>query len=132
MRHSNTIKILGLALLVLFLAACKTQPVYNVDGAPVTTASEGQPTMEQVKQAIVRAGTSLGWRMEPARDGLIVATLVSRGHMAKVDINYTTSSYSINYKDSRDLDYDGEKIHKGYNRWIQNLDQRIRSRLIAL
>lgn len=132
MRHSNTIKILGLALLALFLVACKTQPVYNVDQAPVTTASEGQPTMEQVKQAIVRAGTSLGWRMEPQGDGLIVATLLNRGHMAKVDINYTTSSYSIEYKDSRDLDYDGEKIHKAYNGWIQNLDQRIRSRLIAL
>lgn len=132
MRHSNTVKILGLALLALFLVACKTQPVYNVNQAPVTTASEGQPTMEQVKQAIVRAGTSLGWRMEPQGDGLIVATLLNRGHMAKVDIKYNTSSYSISYKDSRDLKYDGEKIHKAYNGWIENLDQRIRSRLIAL
>jgi hypothetical protein len=132
MRHLNTIKIVGLALLVVFLVGCKTAPIYNVDNAPVSTASDGQPTMKQVEQAIVRAGTSLGWRMEPVREGLIEATLINRGHMAKVEIDYTTSSYSINYKDSKGLDYNGDEIHKGYNKWIQNLDQRIRSRLISI
>ena len=52
--------------------------------------------------------------------------------MAKVDINYNTKTYSITYKDSSDLDYDGTKIHKNYNGWIQNLDNAIKVQLSAI
>jgi len=132
MRHLNTFKIFALVLLVAFLAACRTAPIYNVDDAPVTTADNAQPTMKQIEQAIVQAGTGLGWRMEPQGPGHIVGTLYLRGNMAQVDINYDRKSYSIHYKDSKGLNYDGEKIHKNYNGWVQNLDNRIRSRLISL
>ena len=45
---------------------------------------------------------------------------------------YDTKSYSIKYKDSSNLNYDGKSIHKNYNGWVENLDKAIRSNLVAL
>ena len=87
---------------------------------------------EDVQKAIVRAGVGLGWEMKPVEPGLIVGTLHLRTHMAMVDIKYDTKNYSITYKDSSGLDYDGHNIHKNYNGWIQNLDNGIRSQLTSL
>jgi hypothetical protein len=52
--------------------------------------------------------------------------------MAVVDVNYTPQTYSITYKDSSNLGYDGQSIHKNYNGWVQNLDKAIRAQLGAL
>ena len=58
-------------------------------------------------------------------------TLLLRDHRAVVDIDYTPRTYSIRYKDSSSLDYDGSSIHKNYNGWIENLDRAIRNRLLT-
>jgi len=118
---------LGRSMIVLTLAlvptlvACRTYPIYNVHYAPVTT--EKPLTLDQVAHAIERAGYSLGWQMQPTGPGLIVGTLYLRSHMAQVNIPYTTSGYSITYRDSTGLGYDGTNIHRNYNSWVQNLDQ---------
>jgi hypothetical protein len=52
--------------------------------------------------------------------------------LAVVDVNYSTRSYSITYKDSTELQYDGKSIHQNYNGWVQNLDKGIRAQLSAL
>ena len=59
--------------------------------------------------------------------GLPVA--IARPDVAVVDIDYTQTTYSIKYNESTNLDYDGEKIHKNYNGWIQNLDKAIKVQL---
>lgn len=68
-------------------------------------------------------------QMEP---GYIVGTLKLRSHVAVVDIRHTTKSYSITYKDSTNLDYDGTNIHRNYNGWISNLDRAIKTQLATL
>ena len=107
------------------LAGCRSAPVMNVVDAPLVSAK----SMQQVEQAIVAAGNSLGWQMQPQGPGRIQGTLVLRDHRAVVDIGYTQKSYSIRYKDSSNLNYDGGSIHKNYNGWIQNLDRAIRQRI---
>jgi len=52
--------------------------------------------------------------------------------MAQVDIKYSTIAYSITYKDSSNLKYDGTKIHSNYNGWIQNLDKAIKIQLSTM
>ena len=52
--------------------------------------------------------------------------------MAKVDITYTTESYSVVYKDSHELLYDGKEIHRNYNNWVLQLSDRIRLQLAQL
>jgi hypothetical protein len=120
------------SVLVLLLVGCRASvPVYNVTDAPVA-ASKPNPTLEDVGKAILRAGGTLGWQMKETKPGQILGTLYLRTHMAVVDVNYTTKSYSIMYKDSTDLNYDGTNIHANYNGWIQNLDKAIRAQLSNL
>ena len=119
------------SVFALAIAGCVTAPVYNVTRAPVTS-SKANVTLDDVSKAIVRAGTQLGWQMKETKPGHILATLYLRTHVAVVDVNYSTTSYSITYKDSTDLDYDGTNIHKNYNGWIQNLDKGIRTQLSLL
>jgi hypothetical protein len=123
------------ALLVAFAAAALAgcaQPIYNVKGAPVETPGGKPPTLAEVEKAVVRAGTALGWKMQPTKPGHVLGTLNLRSHTAIVDVTYDTRTYNITYKDSVELNYDGTNIHKNYNGWIQNLDKGIRAQLLNL
>lgn len=126
---TKTILLLGLATLLL-MTACRTTPVHNVELAPVPTTPEKQQlALLQVEKAIVLAGNSLGWSTTVQSPGVITATIRLRDHFAAVNITYSPSNYSINYKDSTNLKYDGKTIHSNYNGWIDNLDRAIRKNL---
>ena len=127
-RTSRGIVVVAAAVL---LTACATtlQPVYNVSQSPIVAKVR---TSDDVSKAIVRAGTGLGWQMIPDRPGHITGTLKVRAHLAVVDIDYNPKSYSIKYKESSNLNYDGSNIHRNYNSWIQNLDRQIQVQLSAL
>lgn len=114
------------------LAGCRSAPVQNIENAAVTTTADEEITREDVRDAIIQAGSQLGWRMQEKDAGHLIGTLNIRSHQAKVDIRYDTSSYDITYRDSSNLDYDGEKIHSNYNDWVRNLDRTIQNQLVAL
>jgi hypothetical protein len=102
-----------------------------VNDAPIA-ASTANPTLDDVAKAVQRAGATLGWEMKRAEPGHLVGTLHLRSHVAVVDVNFSTTTYSIRYKDSRGLHYDGESIHPNYNGWVRRLDESIRAQLLAL
>jgi hypothetical protein len=128
---SKKLLIVALSLLLALLAGCRSDAVYNVEDAAVV-ASVANLSSADVKKAILRAGGGLGWVMKDNGDGKIIATLSLRKHLAVVDIDYSTKSYSIRYKDSQELDYDGTNIHKNYNGWVQNLQRGIQTQLNLL
>ncbi len=132
MQRKTVRKIAFAAMIVLTMAliGCRTAPVYNVTEAPINTSEKA--TAVDVKKAILSAGASLGWQMKEVEPGHIVGSLFLRRHSAVVDIPYTTESYSITYKDSTELNYDGSNIHSNYNGWVQNLDRAIQARLSAI
>ncbi|MBL4648009.1 MAG: hypothetical protein JKY13_03525 [Gammaproteobacteria bacterium] len=117
--------ILVVGLLAFFLVSCRTSLIQNIHHNAVTQ----KVSANQVKSAIIRAGQKLNWTMTNAKPGLIVATLNLRQHQAVVNITYTAKSYSILYKSSKNLDYDGTTIHKNYNGWIENLNHGIQKEL---
>jgi hypothetical protein len=121
---------LGFAALLLLLAGCRSAPVLDVVSAPVTTTKP--VSINQMESAIIGGETGPGWRMMPQGPGQIEGVLSLRDHRAVVTVNYDTKSYSIKYKDSSNLNYDGKSIHKNYNGWVENLDKAIRSNLAAL
>lgn len=128
----RTLKILILlASLVLVLVGCRSNPVYNVTDMSFTTTT-GNYSTNDVRNAILQAGTAQGWQMQAVRPGLISGTLNIRNHMAQVDIPYDRSRYSILYRDSDNLKYDGSNIHSNYNGWVQNLRNAINTRLSTL
>ncbi len=113
--------------LLLILAGCKTNPILNIEKAPIEIAAKH--SSKDIKKAIMRAGTELNWQMKPIKAGHIVGTLYIRTHVAVVDITYSKNSYNIVYKSSKNLKYNGINIHKNYNTWIKLLNRLIQKRL---
>jgi len=126
------VRLLIVSATMLGLVACTSAPIQNVPQTPVVTATGKPPTADQVRSAIVRAGNGLGWQMTPTDPGLVTGRIALRGHTAVVDVRYTPSNYSITYKDSTNLDYNGTQIHKNYNGWVENLNRDIRANLLSL
>ena len=119
---------LSLVLLFLAIAGCKYVPVENVEEAPLLAPEE--VTLDRVKKGIVRAGEFQDWEMTEVEPGHIVGRLIVRGkHTAAVDILFDTKVFSIRYKDSGGLDYDGETIHQAYNTWVFNLKRDIQKEM---
>ena len=121
-----------LCLALVALAGCTSAPIRNVMDAPVVTGSGKPVTLEQVRNAIVGAGRGLGWTMTAADPGLVEGRITLRGHTAVADVRYTPKTFSIQYKDSTNLNYKDGQIHKNYNGWVENLDRDIRGNLLAL
>ena len=130
MRSFNRVLMFVALGLTLFAVGCAA-PIHNVPSVPIAT-SKPNASLDEIGKAIQRAGAGLGWSMQVTKPGHIVGTLNLRNHVAVVDVNYSETSYSINYKDSKNLNYDGTTIHKNYNGWIQNLDKGIRTQLSLL
>ncbi len=105
-------------------------PILNPADVPVVTATQGAPTTEQVRAAIVTALATKGWTVQ-SEDGLrLTANNTSGGHSAAVTIDYSSTRYSINHLSSSEgLSYDGQEIHRRYNHWIDLLQQAINSEL---
>ncbi len=120
---------LGLAL----TGCARLQPVNNINNTTPAALSEYKFSTHDVEQAIVRGVTLKGWTIEESTPGKIVARINVRGkHMAKVDIDYNQSGYSINYNDSNNLLFNGSAIHRNYNKWVVLLDRTIQSELVSL
>lgn len=115
---------------VLLIAACRETPVYNVESAPLNAPPTA--TLQDIQRAIIRAGSARGWQMSPMEPGYIVGTLTRRSHTAVIDIRFNTQTYSITYRDSTNLSFDGTNIHSNYNSWIQLLQTDIQNQVAAL
>lgn len=119
------------------VAGCRAETVYNptdIAYAPAATTTRAL-TPTDYKNAIIRAGTKRGWTFQDAGPGHLVGTLSVRGkHFATVDVLYDTESFTINYKDSRNLDYDPatRQIHPNYNSWVGNLQQDIQAEVTRM
>jgi hypothetical protein len=126
------LKHLLFSVAVVALAACTSAPIRNISDAPVVTGSGKALNADQVRVAIVGAGTGLGWTMASTTPGLVTGRIALRGHTASIDVRYTPAAYSIAYKDSTNLDFGNGQIHKNYNGWIENLNRDIRANLMAM
>ncbi len=121
--------VLGISF-VIALGACASKPILNINDAPISTGKSLQSS--QVRQAIVTAGSALGWKIVDVKPGLLEGTLRLRDHTAVVEIPYTTSKYSIIFKSGVNLAEKDGQIHKNYNGWVQNLEKGINAALASL
>ena len=125
--------LLGAMALVLAAACASTNaPINNVSGKSIATNRPA--TMAEIGNAILAAGaSSTRMQMKQERPGVIQATRTgTKGRMAIMEIKYDTKQYSITYKDSQNMNYDGKQILQSYNDWVENLDKAILARLQAL
>lgn len=124
-----TAVILSAATMTSHGACMRCGPIQNVTDAPVPSASGKALSSDEVRKAIMRAGTTLGWQMNAGAPGKITGTLNVRKHTAVVEIPYSSRSYSINYKSSVNLNEEEGQIHNNYNGWVKNLAKSIDANL---
>lgn len=120
--------IFAIILIAVLLGACRTATVYEVKSAAIVS-NLANPSKDEVRKAIVRAAYGLGWQIKDNGPDAMIGTLMLREHTAVVDIPYSTKQYSIHYKSSTNLNYDGTSIHANYNGWVQNLSKAINAQL---
>jgi hypothetical protein len=127
----KTVGVVLMCAAIIVAAGCRSAMIYNLKDIAIPNAMTHELTLNEVTKAIVAAGAKHGWAMQVVKPGSIVATLILRGHVAVVDIPYTTKSYSIIYKSSENLNYNKESnsIHSNYNAWIRNLHVSIQRNL---
>jgi predicted small lipoprotein YifL len=118
-------------LLILSLSGCGTKPIHDVEQHAVPSNVQSS---KQVKDAIIRAGASLGWIIKAKDKNHLEGTLLLRTHVAKISIPYSKDAYSLIYQSSQNLDYNAEDktIHNNYNGWISNLDKNIQVQLSVM
>lgn len=120
---SSLLRATLITLALLTTAGCTNKPVLNTQhDLPVTA----QLSEEKVKQVIVAALQKREWTVQRLSPQLVQAEITVRNQFhAEIDIRYTRNSYTITYRDSRDLGYKDGKIHRNYNRWVSMLDRDI-------
>ncbi len=109
-------------------AAWAGKPIQDIKDVSIPAGMD----MKAIGDAIIDGCAVRSWIAEEVGPGHMQCTVYVRSHMAKVNINYDTSSYSITYADSEELDYDAGdyEIHRNYNSWVQNLNGDIRTALL--
>ena len=118
----------GLAFSAVLLAGCKTQPIYEVVGAPIPSPAGRTLSMDEIQKSIVRGGARAGWQVVPETPGRLSARYQSGNHMATVAIDHDTKAYTIKFRETS-VRNDGTSVHRAYNMWVQNLDRSIRTEL---
>ncbi len=112
------------------MLGCVSKPVLNIERTPVPTLENGQRlSMDVVRDAIFSGAKKRGWVPRVVEPGLIVADISVRSHFASVEIRYDETSFSIFYKDSRNLKYNNGTIHRNYNNWVLKLSRTIEQEL---
>jgi hypothetical protein len=105
-------------------ALFRTAKVYNA--VDVAFESNANTIMQSLERVITAAFEEELWTVEHIAPGHLEAWILVTGrHLAKVDVTYDLNKYSIMYKDSETLMYDGKKIHKNYNRWVQKVEHHV-------
>ncbi len=142
----NKPRIAFAALLVLALLsptnarADRTATIRNIPPSALFSPA-GTPLID-IAAAIRSAANSEKWIIIGESPGSMTAQIHIRAHTATVKIQYTQSTYQIDYLDSSNLDYEpndlrlrrpkrkdriikGPRIHNNYNVWVENLGKSI-------
>lgn len=112
---------LPLFLFVVGCAQMKARPVMNFEHQSIPSGI----TPERFEQALGSYPAEKGWVFERVDAGHYVGTLQVRTFLAVVDLYRSETEYAIRYRDSAGLLYDGTRIHRNYNRWVNNLNSDI-------
>lgn len=122
----------GVLLALMLCSACRIgKPAMNITQETGTLVN-APLSIEDVRKAIEVACLGRTWLPKEIKPGLIQARLVVRGkHTVIVEIPYSAETYSINYKDSSNMEYNPEKgkIHPNYNKWVSLLQTDINTNI---
>ena len=103
----------------MLLTGCSSVTVPQI-GTPVPCQIQ---SVEQVEQAVIAGLADQQWEVISSSDHLIEATKTNAPAQAMVHIAYGYRGFSIEYFDSKNLDFnpDNDKISTTYEKWVYRL-----------
>jgi hypothetical protein len=126
-------KLLALLLLVSLPVVAQARQVHNIENEAIPAKLDGSVrTVAEVRDGIARAARQRGWTVAPGEGNELIASILVRNrHYAEVSISYTADTFSIKYRDSRELNYNEARntIHRNYNNWVITLSNDIKAHL---
>ena len=91
-------------------------------GSTETVSTQVSATnANQVKKALLEALHERDFTTKIVSDGVIEATYARGDHSVTVNVLYTANNFDIVYVTSTNLKAENGKIHRNYNRWINNV-----------
>ena len=149
----NSLRLLKVFFGVLFIAGC-ARPMVVLDDVNEKYTVNKSLTKQQVKESIFEGVEYAGWNARDQGPNTIQATYQRGSHTVRVEIEYTDSSYRLDYKSSDHMkmhctkneadkkkrpivsgtqncpdDMPPYSIHAAYKTWIDNLNHDIQTSL---
>jgi hypothetical protein len=132
------ILLLLMSALLVCSVGCRTTSNVLIPGGSATMATmQDGFTLQDMREAIWGGCHDRGWIATDRDANTIEASITVRAkHTVVVSIPYTAATYSINYKDSVNMEYRPQSdgtflINRSYNNWVKNLDQAIRANMVS-
>lgn len=116
--------------LTFFVGCTTTVPIKDFEDHPIPQLSSANNDLQKIEKGIVKACIKLGWECTAQSAGIIKGVLNIRTHQLTVEIKFDETAYSVNYVNSKNLKYNGKKIHRQYVNWVTNLIRHIDAEMI--
>lgn len=113
------------------------EPLVNYPAIPAVASSGVALTAEQLCQIVREVAEQKKWLVKVQPDGKLLASLSweSEKHAIVVEATCSPASYSVIYRDSVNMKFsnrDGQpEIHPYYNRFVKEMNDAVRVRLMA-
>ena len=115
---------LGAVVAVLWLSACRTTEMDNQRVMAPPETAQAASINTAIKQTVLK-NTQRGWMVEASNAQEVVVGLHKRSHYLQVTYSLAGNKLESKITDSKNLNQEGNQIHKSALRWKDQLDQQV-------
>ena len=115
---------LGAVVAVLWLSACRTTEMDNQWVMAPPETAQAASINSVIKQTVLK-NTQRGWMVEASNAQEVVVGLHKRNHYLQVTYSLTANKLESKITASKNLNQEGNQIHKSALRWKDQLDQQV-------
>ena len=115
---------LGSVVAVLWLSACRTTEMDNQRVMAPPETAQAASINTAIKQTVLK-NTQRGWMVEASNTQEVVVGLHKRNHYLQVTYSLTANKLESKITASKNLNQEGNQIHKSALRWKDQLDQQV-------
>ena len=115
---------LAVVVATLWLSACRTTEMDNQRVMAPPETAQASSIHAAIKQTVLK-NTQRGWMVEASNAQEIVVGLHKRNHYLQVTYALAGNKIKKKITDSKNLNQEGNQIHKSALRWKDQLDQQV-------
>ena len=115
---------LAVMVATLWLSACRTTEMDNQRVMAPPEAAQASSIHAAIKQTVLK-NTQRGWMVEASNAQEFEVGLHKRSHYLQVTYSLAGNKLESKITDSKNLNQEGNQIHKSALRWKDQLDQQV-------